>query len=247
MIELIDVKKRFKNQDKWITDGVSLFVPSGKCLCLIGMSGEGKSVLLKQIAGLIKPNSGSIVIDGVPITKFFDSDINELFGRCGYVFQFAALLDSLTIYENIALPLKERKKPSDEIRDIVVSSLDAVNLNIEILNKYPSEVSGGMRKRIGLARTLVTNPKIILYDEPTSGLDPINTEIIHELMKKTHEKRNITAIVVSHDVKIFDYVDLVAFLYRGKIEYIGDANNIWDCQDSFVYQFIRGLSEGPIQ
>jgi phospholipid/cholesterol/gamma-HCH transport system ATP-binding protein len=247
MIELIDVKKKFKNQDKWITDGVSLFVPNGKCLCLIGLSGEGKSVLLKQIAGLIAPTSGTIVIDEIPITKFFDSDIDELFGRCGYVFQFAALLDSLTIYENIALPLKERKISTDEIKNIVAKSLDDVNLEEDILNKYPSEISGGMRKRVGLARTLVTNPKIILYDEPTSGLDPINTEIIHKLMKKTHEKRNITAIVVSHEVNIFDYVDLVAFLYNGKIEYIGDARNIWNCKDSFVYQFIRGLAEGPIK
>ena len=246
MIELIDVKKKFENSNNFITNGVSFFVPTGKTLCIIGLSGEGKSVLLKQIGGLIKSTSGQIFIEGLDITSLSEDEREKIYEKCGYVFQFAALLDSLNIYENMALPLIEKEKKENEIEKSIKKVLHEVNLSEDILFKYPSEISGGMRKRVGLARTLLMNPKIILYDEPTSGLDPINTTIIHKLIKETQEKNNVTSIVISHDITIFDYVDLVAFLYQGKIEYIGDAKTIWKCEDSFVKQFIRGLLEGPI-
>ena len=244
MIELINVRKRFENSDKYITNDVSLFLPTGHSLCILGESGEGKSVLLKQIVGLIRPTEGSILIDGIDITKLSDDQINTIYKKCGYVFQFAALLDSLTIEENLLLVLHDvdvnmQKKRIGEI-------LDKVNLPYHIVHKYPNEISGGMKKRIGLARTLLTNPEIIVYDEPTSGLDPINTKIIHELMFKNNKERNITSIVVSHDISIFEYVDFVSFLYKGRIEYTGKADTIWESQDPFIYQFIRGLSQGPI-
>lgn len=248
MIELIDVKKRFSDDGEWITDGVNLTVPDGKTICIIGKSGEGKSVLLKQIIGLIKPTSGSILIDGIDITKLDDDALKQVFKKVGYVFQFAALLDSLTVFENVGLPLLEKGIPEKEVLPIVKEKLTLVNLSPEqTLYKYPSEISGGMKKRVGLARTLILNPKIILYDEPTTGLDPITTHIIHELMYNTQKKLGLTAVIISHDIEIFKYVDQVALLNERKIQYVGDAKTIWESTNPYVYQFIRGLTEGPIQ
>lgn len=246
MIELVDVKKQFHANGRFVTDGVSFQLEEGKSLCIIGASGEGKSVLLKQIIGLIKSTSGKILIDGVDIMNLNESELDQIFKKCGYVFQFAALLDSLTIYENIAITLLEKGEPESVITPKVKDVLEAVNLKFDIASRYPSEISGGMRKRVGLARTLITNPSIILYDEPTSGLDPVTTRIIHELMRKTHTERNITSIIISHDIEIFKYVDYVAFLFKGKIEYFGPSATIWDEKDKYIYQFIRGLTEGPI-
>ena len=246
MIQLIDVKKKFDNSDKYITDGISFILEKGKSLCLIGLSGEGKSILLKQISGLIKPSFGNIILDGIDITNLNEDDMQIIHLKCGYVFQFAALLDSLTIYENISLPLIERGKDLNLMHDIVLNSLIQVNLQLDILDKYPSELSGGMRKRVGFARTIVLNPEIILYDEPTSGLDPINTKIIHELMYNINKKYNATSIVISHDIEVFKYVDYVAFLYSGKINYFGLASTIWECENEFIKQFINGRIDGPI-
>lgn len=247
MIELRNVKKKFDTDDKYITKDVSFSLKTGESLCIIGLSGEGKSVLLKQIAGLIQPTSGDIILNDINITKLTEDEMQSVSQKCGYVFQFAALLDSLTIYDNIALPLIERRQPTNEIHEIVINILKQVNLSEDILNKYPSDISGGMRKRVGLARTLVLNPEIILYDEPTSGLDPVNTKIIHDLMFSTNKKYNTTSITISHDIEIFKYVDLVAFLYQGEINYFGSASSIWDSKNEYIHQFIRGLIDGPIQ
>ena len=247
MIVIKDLKKRFSEDAPWITDGVSLEIPEGKFTCIIGKSGEGKSVLLKQIIGLIQPTSGQIIIDGVDITKLKDKELPQIFKKIGYVFQFAALLDSLNVFENIGLPLLEKGIPAHEVLPIVKEKLTLVNLSPETLDKYPSELSGGMKKRVGLARTLITNPKIVLYDEPTTGLDPITTRIIHELMASTQAKLNLTSVVISHDPEVFNYVDRVALLNDRKILYVGDAKTIWDCEDPYIYQFIRGLTKGPIQ
>jgi phospholipid/cholesterol/gamma-HCH transport system ATP-binding protein len=247
MIKIIDLKKQFPFSDTYITNGVNLFVPSGMSLCIIGMSGEGKSVLLKQIAGLLRPTEGTIILNDINITMLEDEELHYIYDMCGYVFQFAALIDSMTIYQNIALPLIEKQKYTAEaIKEIVYELLDKVNLKDNILDKYPSEISGGMRKRVGLARTLTLNPSIILYDEPTSGLDPINTRIIHELMKKMQIEKNITSIVVSHDLDIFNYVDLIAFLYKGTIQYFGPSHTIYEVDDPYVKQFISGITTGPI-
>jgi phospholipid/cholesterol/gamma-HCH transport system ATP-binding protein len=248
MIELKEVKKRFSDTGPWVTDGVTLTIPSGQMTCIIGKSGEGKSVLLKQIIGLIKPTSGSILIDGVDITTLTSKEEEQVFRKVGYVFQFAALLDSLNVFENIGLPLLENGIPEDEVLPIVKEKLELVDLSpSETLYKSPSELSGGMKKRVGLARTLVTNPKIVLYDEPTTGLDPITTHIIHELIASMQKKLNLTSVVISHDLEIFKYADNVALLCDRKIQYFGPAKTIWECDNPYVYQFIRGLTTGPIK
>lgn len=248
MIILKDLKKRFSEDGPFITDGVNLEIPSGKMTCIIGRSGEGKSVLLKQIIGLIRPTSGQVIIDDMDITKLSDKELTKVFKKMGYVFQFAALLDSLNVLENVGLPLLEKGMALKDVEVIVRQKLALVDLSAdETLHKYPSELSGGMKKRVGLARTLVTDPEIILYDEPTTGLDPITTRIIHELMASMQKKLKITSVVVSHDLEIFKYVDKVALLEDRKIQYFGDAATIWESNNPYVHQFIHGLSEGPIQ
>ncbi|OGB83142.1 ABC transporter ATP-binding protein [candidate division TM6 bacterium RIFCSPHIGHO2_12_FULL_32_22] len=245
MIELIDLKKSF--DDKWVHKGISLVIPKGQMTVIIGRSGQGKSVLLKEIIGLIKPSSGKVLVDNVDITKLTGRALQNMFKKFGYVFQFAALLDSLTILENIAITLLENRKSLKEAEPIVKEKLALVDLPTNITNKYPSELSGGMRKRVGLARTLITNPEIILYDEPTTGLDPITSRIIHELMFNMQQKLNITSVVVSHDVEIFNYADNVALLDDGKIRYYGQAKEVWQSNNPYIYQFVRGLPEGPIK
>lgn len=245
MIRLIDLKKRF-DDGPWITNGVNLEIPTGKMTCIIGRSGEGKSVLLKQIIGLIKPTSGIVLIDGVDITKLTDAQLDKFFEKCGYVFQFAALLDSLNVFENIGITLLEHGIPAQKVLPIVKEKLAMVNLREDILYKYPSELSGGMRKRVGLARTLITNPEIILYDEPTTGLDPITSRIIHELMSNMQKQLGITSVVISHDVEIFNFADYVALLHEGQIRFFGEAKTIWESTNPYIYQFIRGLPYGPI-
>lgn len=248
MIELKHLKKRFGENGPWITDDVNLTIPDGKMTCIIGKSGEGKSVLLKQIIGLIKPTSGQVIIDGVDVTKLDEKELKQVFKKIGYVFQFAALLDSLTVFENVGLPLLEKGMSQEEVEPIVREKLALVNLNAdETMDKYPSELSGGMKKRVGLARTLVTNPKIVLYDEPTTGLDPITTRIIHELIKSTQDKLGLTSVVISHDPEVFQYADRVALLNERTIQYVGDAKTIWESDNPYVYQFIRGETKGPIQ
>jgi len=244
IIKIVDLKKKFG--EKRISDGINLSIPKGKMTCIIGQSGEGKSVLLKQIIGLIKPTSGSIFIDGVDITTLNATESEFVFKKCGYVFQFAALLDSLNVLENVGLTLLEHGTPKETIIPIVKEKLALVNLKEDILYKYPSELSGGMRKRVGIARTLITNPEIILFDEPTTGLDPITTRIIHELMYDMQQRLQVTSIIISHDIEIFKYVDTVALLQGGSIKFFGDAKTIWESDNPYIYQFIRGLTEGPI-
>ena len=244
MIQLIDLRKRFGT--KWVTQGLNLEIPEGKTTVIIGRSGEGKSVLLKQMIGLIRPTSGQVLVDGVDITKFSDDELEENFKKFGYVFQFAALLDSLDVFENVGITMLENGFPKSEVLPLVQEKLGLVNLGDETLTKYPSELSGGMRKRVGLARTLMQQPKYMLYDEPTTGLDPITTRIIHELIYRLQQQYNFTSIVISHDLEIFKYVDYVALLNEGKIQYFGPAATIWEEKNPYVYQFIRGLSEGPI-
>ncbi len=248
MIEIKHLKKRFSEDGPWITNDVNLTVEDGTMMCIVGKSGEGKSVLLKQIIGLIKPTSGEIDIDGIDITKLNEKELEQVFKKVGYVFQFAALLDSLNVFENVGLPLLDKGMSKDEILPLVKEKLMLVDLNPDDnLHKYPSELSGGMRKRVGLARTLITNPKILLYDEPTTGLDPITSHIIHDLMANTQKKLGLTSIVISHDIEIFKFADTVALLNDRTIKWVGPAKTIWEVKDPYIYQFIRGLTTGPIQ
>lgn len=244
-IQLVDLKKKFG--DTWITNGVNLTIPSNELTVIIGRSGEGKSVLLKQIIGLIPPTSGEVIIDKVKLSTIAEHGLDDYYKEIGYVFQFAALLDSLTIFENIGITLLEENVPAEQVLPLVKEKLALVNLEQDTLYKYPSELSGGMRKRAGLARTLITNPKAILYDEPTTGLDPITTRVIHELMFSMQKKLNLTSVVISHDIDIFKYADNVALLHEGVIKYFGPAKTIWETDNPYVYQFIRGLAQGPIQ
>ena len=244
-IKIVDLKKKF--DEKWVTKGVNLDIPSEKMTVIIGRSGEGKSVLLKQIIGLIKPTSGKIIINGIDTTKLTEREINQYFKKFGYVFQFAALLDSLNVFENIGITLLETGVPKKKVLPIVKEKLAMVQLEEDTLHKYPSELSGGMRKRVGLARTLITEPEIILYDEPTTGLDPITARIIHELMYDMQQQLKITSVIISHAVESFKYANKVALLYDGVIKFFGDAKTIWESKNPYIYQFIRGLAEGPMK
>lgn len=245
MIKLVNLKKKFG--DKWVTNGVNLAIPDHQMTVIIGRSGEGKSVLLKQMIGLLEPTEGQVLIDDVDIAHVNEAKLDTYYKQFGYVFQFAALLDSLNVYENIGITLLEHGESKETVLPIVEDKLKLVNLTLDNLYKYPSELSGGMRKRVGLARTLVTNPKIILYDEPTTGLDPITSRVIHELMFDMQKRLNLTSVVVSHDVEIFKYADNVALLHEGQIKFFGDAKTIWESKNPYIYQFIRGLADGPIQ
>lgn len=248
MSTLIKIKDLTKDFDgNVVTRGVNLDIPANKMTVIIGRSGEGKSVLLKQIVGLIKPTSGEILFGDTDITKLNDRELREYYKKVGYVFQFAALLDSLNVFENIGITLLESGEKVKDVLPIVKEKLTQVLLTEDTMYKYPSELSGGMRKRVGLARTLVASPEVILYDEPTTGLDPITARVIHELMFSMQKEMKLTSVVISHDVEIFKYADYVALLYEGQIKYFGEAKTIWESDNQYIYQFIRGLPDGPIQ
>ncbi len=244
MITITNLTKKFNEHT--VLDNLNLKIPKGKMTAIVGRSGEGKSVLLKSMIGLIKPTSGSIVIDNQEITTQTERQQEEFFKTCGYVFQFAALLDSLTVFKNVGLSLLEQGMTKEEALPIVTEKLSMVQLSPNILHQYPSDLSGGMRKRVGIARTLITNPKVILYDEPTTGLDPITSHIVHQLMHDMQKKFEVTSVIISHDPEIFKFLDYVALLHEGQIQFFGEANSIWESDNPYIYQFIRGLTKGPI-
>ncbi|MDD2849275.1 MAG: ABC transporter ATP-binding protein [Desulfuromonadaceae bacterium] len=246
MITLRNVHKSFGAQK--VLDGLDLDIPDGKITAIIGPSGEGKSVLLKHLIGLLQPDSGTVEVDGESIVDVRRSELNRIREKFGMLFQNVALFDSMTVFENVAFPLEEKTSLSkEEIRSRVLSALEDVGLkNIE--NKFPDELSGGMKKRVGLARAVVLNPKIILFDEPTTGLDPIIKRAIHQLIKDTHAKFGFTAVIVSHEIpEIFDVAQNVAMLFRGKILQHGTSDDIKNSDHPAVRQFISGSLDGPIQ
>lgn len=246
MITLRNVHKSFGTQK--VLDGLDLDIPDGKITAIIGPSGEGKSVLLKHLIGLLQPDSGAVEVDGESILNLRRSELNRIREKFGMLFQNVALFDSMTVFENVAFPLQEKTPLSkEEIRGRVLSALEDVGLkNIE--NKFPDELSGGMKKRVGLARAVVLNPKIILFDEPTTGLDPIIKRAIHQLIKDTHAKFGFTAVIVTHEIPdIFDVAQNVAMLFRGKILQHGTPDEIKNSTDPAIRQFISGSLDGPIQ
>lgn len=246
MITLRNVHKSFGAQK--VLDGLDLDIPDGKITAIIGPSGEGKSVLLKHLIGLLQPDSGAVEVDGESIIGLRRSELNRIREKFGMLFQNVALFDSMTVFENVAFPLQEKTSLSkEEIRVRVLAALEDVGLkNIE--NKFPDELSGGMKKRVGLARAVVLNPKIILFDEPTTGLDPIIKRAIHQLIKDTHAKFGFTAVIVSHEIPgIFDVAQNVAMLFRGKIQQHGTPDDIKNSTDPAIRQFISGSLDGPIQ
>jgi phospholipid/cholesterol/gamma-HCH transport system ATP-binding protein len=246
MIQLTDLHKAFGSQN--VLNGLNLTIPDGQITAIIGPSGEGKSVLLRHIIGLMQPDSGEIEIDGKSIIGIRRSEMNRIREKFGMLFQNAALFDSMNVFENVAFPLQEKTSFSkDEIRTRVLSALEDVGLkNVE--QKFTDELSGGMKKRVGLARALLLNPKIILFDEPTTGLDPIIKRAIHQLIRETHEKFGFTALIVSHEIPdIFDIAQNVAMLFRGEILQFGTADEIRNSANPAVKQFISGSLDGPIQ
>ncbi len=246
MIRVTDLHKSFGRQK--VIDGLSLEAPEGEITALIGPSGEGKSVLLKHLIGLLEPDSGDIEIEGESIRGIRRSGLNRIREKFGMLFQNAALFDSMNVFENVAFPLMEKTALSHvEICDRVVSALEDVGLrNVE--QKFTDELSGGMKKRVALARALILKPKIILFDEPTTGLDPIIKKAIHRLIRETHERFGFTSIIVSHEIPdIFDLADNVAMLYKGKIRQFGKSEEILNSADPVVSQFISGSLDGPIQ
>ena len=246
MIKLVDLHKSFGKQK--ILDGLDLDIEEGKTTVIIGRSGGGKSVLLKHIIGLLRPERGQILIDGTDITKLNDRALNEIRKKFGMLFQEAALFDSMTVGENVAFPLREHTTMKEkEIRETVADRLRSVGLT-GVEEKMPSELSGGMRKRVGLARAIAMRPQIVLFDEPTTGLDPVMTEAINRLIIDTQKNLNLTCVVISHDIRsTFEIGHRIAMLYEGKIIENGTPEELRGSQNPVTLQFLAGSIEGPIR
>jgi phospholipid/cholesterol/gamma-HCH transport system ATP-binding protein len=246
MIKVIGLEKAFGGIE--VLRGLDLTISEKEVIAVIGRSGEGKSVLLKHLLGLIKPDRGNILIEGEDITKAGSKEMDKIREKFGVVFQGGALFDSLTVYGNIAFPVREKTKLTrGEVREKVIRALEIVGLR-GMGNKYPAEISGGMKKRVALARALITEPSIVLFDEPTTGLDPIILNSIHRLIKRTHKEYGFTGLIISHEIpEIFDVADRVAMLHDGVIVEIGTPEEIRNSSNPAVRQFITGSMEGPIE
>ena len=246
MIEIINLKKSFDDQE--VLRGINLRIANKELTAIIGKSGGGKSVLLKHLIGLLKPDEGDIVIEGVDVTVVHGKELDRIREKFGVVFQGGALFDSLTVYGNVAFPLREKTSiGKKEVRERVLRALDDVGLR-GMGNKYPAEISGGMKKRVALARALITEPSIVLFDEPTTGLDPIILHSIHNLIMSTHRKYGFTGVIISHEIpEIFSVADKIAMLYDGVIVEAGTPEEIKNSSDPAVQQFITGSLEGPIE
>ncbi len=244
-IKISDLKKSFG--PKSVLNGLNLDIYTGEIICIIGKSGSGKSVILKHLIGLILPDSGQIIVDDVDFTV---ADINTrsmITSKYGVLFQGAALFDSMNIYDNVAFGLRRKNIAEDEISRIVPEMLSHVGLkNIE--SKMPSDLSGGMQKRVGLARSIAIRPEIMLYDEPTTGVDPITAGAVNRLIVNMRDKFGITSIVVTHDIKsAYGIADRIAMLYDGRIIFTGKPEEIRQSDSPYVRQFIEGRADGPIQ
>lgn len=246
MIKLVDIHKSFGKQK--VLDGLNLDIEDGKTTVIIGRSGGGKSVLLKHIIGLLCPDSGQVLIDGMDLTQLDEKGLNEARKRFGMLFQEAALFDSMTVGDNVAFPLREHTRMTEkEIRETVSERLASVGLT-GVEGKMPSELSGGMRKRVGLARAIAMRPEIVLFDEPTTGLDPVMTEAINRLIIDTQKNFNLTCVVISHDIQsIFEIGHKIAMLYEGKIIEYGTPDVLKASQNPVIVQFLSGSIEGPIK
>lgn len=248
LVEIKDMSVAFENQN--ILQDVNLKIPAGETLVLLGESGCGKTVLMKTIIGLVQPTSGAVSFDGQNINALNDQDLSYLRLRFGFVFQNAALFDSMTIGQNVAFPLRQHGRfNSNQIRDMVIARLSEVGLPDSVVHKKPAELSGGMRKRVGLARALVMNPELIMYDEPTTGLDPIMSDVINELIIRTRRRNPVTSIVVTHDMntarKVADRLVMLMPLNRlspgePQIIFDGTPAELDSTRDRRVRQFVNG-------
>ncbi len=246
MLSLQNVHKRFGK--KVVLDGFDLDVKKGESVVIIGGSGTGKSVSLKCVLGLLKPDSGTILVDGEDVTHAKGKQREQSLRKFGMLFQGAALFDSLTVWENVGFGLMQGfNMPKDQARDIALEKLRRVGLGKDVADLNPSELSGGMQKRVGLARAIATEPDIIFFDEPTTGLDPIMADVINDLIRECVKELGATALSITHDMaSVRKIADDVAMLYQGKIIWKGPVDTIDECGNPFVEQFIHGKAEGPI-
>lgn len=246
MIRVVNLHKSFGGQK--VLQGVNLDFAKGKITTIVGTSGCGKTVLLKHLNALLLPDKGEVLIDGTDITKLRQRELYQIRGKFGVLFQGAALLDSLSVFDNVAFPLREKTRMKEnEIRSKVDDRLDQVGLG-QMGHKLPAELSGGMRKRAGLARALIMDPEIVLFDEPTTGLDPVLASSIHQLIARTQADFGFTGIIVSHTIpQVFEISDYVAMLANGVVEELTSPEGFRASQNPVVQQFIHGRTEGPIQ
>ncbi|MCL1833412.1 MAG: ABC transporter ATP-binding protein [Leptospirales bacterium] len=244
-INIKNLRKSFGT--KSVLRGVNLSVNSGEILCIIGKSGTGKSVVLKHLVGILEPDEGSIEVDEITMTNNDEKIRNEIISKFGILFQGAALFDSMSIFDNVAFGLRRRKADEGEVKMIVEESLYKVGLS-GVENKRPSELSGGMQKRAGLARAIAVRPEIMLYDEPTTGVDPITGGVVDNLIMQMRDSFNITSIVVTHDItSAYRIADRIAMLYEGEIIFIGTVEEIKNSENPYIRQFIEGTVNGPIK
>lgn len=245
MIEINHLRKSF---GETVLKDVNLTIESGETMVIIGRSGCGKSVLLKHITGLLRPDGGTLLVDGKDVTRLHGPDLDQVRKRFGFLFQGGALFDSMTVGENVGIGLKVHTKRTEiEIDERVRTCLQLVGLS-GVEEQKPAELSGGMRKRVGLARAIAMNPEYILYDEPTTGLDPIMADIINDLILDMNQKLSVTAIAVTHDMtSAYKIADRIAMLHDGVIHTVGKPDEIKNSDDPLVQQFILGRGEGPIK
>jgi phospholipid/cholesterol/gamma-HCH transport system ATP-binding protein len=239
VIEIEDLWKSFGEHE--VLKGITARVEKGTTFVVLGGSGSGKTVLMKHVIGLLRPDRGTVRVGGIEVGKLEGRELTEARRMFGMVFQGAALFDSMNVFDNVAFPLRERKRgmPAAEVRRRVVEKLKVVDLGDDVLLKWPAELSGGMRKRVALARALVHEPQVVLYDEPTTGLDPITTAYVDEMILATKERLGVTSMVISHDIaSAFKVADRLAVLYDGRIAAQGTPAEVRVSPDPFVQKFL---------
>ena len=240
IIEIVDLQKSF-GENKVLT-GITLSIPAGNTCVILGGSGSGKTVLMKHMIGLLKPDSGQVVVDGEDLVPLGDAQLEQVRRKFGMVFQAAALFDSMTVFENVAFPLREHRgnMPEEQLRELVRAKLKLMGMTPSVENKFPADLSGGMRKRVGLARAVVMDPKIVLYDEPTTGLDPITTDYVDEMILAAQRELKVTSVVISHDISsAFNVADYIAFLSKGLIVEFGPPEQLRASEHPAVKLFLQ--------
>jgi phospholipid/cholesterol/gamma-HCH transport system ATP-binding protein len=245
MIKVRGLKKTLRSQI--VLNGLDIDLPEGQTMVIIGQSGTGKSVFLKHLIGLMRPDSGTIEVDGERVENLKEREWTPVRQKFGMLFQGAALFDSMSVFDNVAFPLRERRGvEEDEIGERVMHALSLVDLEGSEA-KYPAELSGGMRKRVGLARAIVGEPEYLLYDEPTTGLDPVTADTINELILRLRSSLNVTSIAVTHDMaSAYKIGDRIVMLYGGKNYFEGTIEETKEAEDPIVHQFINGQAKGPL-